>query len=199
MGTTRLIGIGFVALCALTARPEPAEAQRAFGLQAGVAAGYFTLQGEEFERAEDDFGAEAVIRLTLLERLQLGAGAHVSSHRVDVFDADLDVLVVFAEPRLTFARELPGFAPFVAGRVGYALQSTEVTVDDRGVEADAAGFMIGGVAGVEIPLGRVVAIEPSISYYHLSFDELEIDGTGQTLPQTEGGALGFRIGLNFGI
>lgn len=182
--------------CSITLLPGHGQAQQAIRIGLGAVGGYYTIEGDDFEEADPGFGAEGILRLTLLERLQLGGGVHWSRHRVDVLNTDLDVLVAFAEGRLTFARESPNIAPFIAGRVGYALSSTEIRVQGLEVEADAAGYLLGAIAGLEFPLGEHLALEGSASYYWLSFGETELSGSPITLPESRGHALGIRAGLN---
>jgi hypothetical protein len=175
---------------------DAGDAQQAVRVGFSAVGGYYTLEGDDFDEVDAGFGAEGVLRLSLLNRLQLGGGVHVSRHRVDFLDTDVQVLVIFAEPRLTFARESPRVVPFLAGRVGYALQSAEVRAQGTRLELDAAGFLLGAIAGLEVPLSRSVALEGSASYYWLSFGEAEVTGFPVTLPESSGHALGIRAGVN---
>jgi hypothetical protein len=173
-----------------------AEAQQALGVGLGAVGGYYWLEGDDFEEVDPGPGVEGALRISLFNRLQLGGGAHFSRHRIDFLDTDVDVVMIFAEPRLTFGREWPRVAPFIAGRVGYALQSADVRTTGGRVEVDAAGYVVGGVAGLEFPLNRHVALEFSGTYYWISLGEAEVSGTPLTLPEASGAAIGARGGLN---
>lgn len=183
-------------LIILALSPAAAHAQQALGIGLGVVGGYYWLEGDDFEEVDAGPGVEGALRISLFNRLQLGGGAHLSRHRLDFLDTDVDVLMIFAEPRLTFGREWPSIAPFIAGRVGYALQSADVRTSGGRVEVDAAGYVVGGVAGLELPLNRYVAVELSGSYYWISLGEAEVSGTPLTLPEASGAAIGARGGLN---
>jgi hypothetical protein len=116
-------------LLLLMAAVGAADAQQAVRAGLSGVGGYYLLEGDDFEEVDHGFGAEGVLRFTLLNRLQLGGGVHWSRHRIDFLDTDVSVMVIFAEPRLTFARESPQVAPFLAGRAAYALQSADVRFD----------------------------------------------------------------------
>mgnify|MGYP006184966415 CR=1 FL=1 len=184
-----------VLLCGALA-PGLAHSQQALSLGVGAAGGYYWLEGDDFEEVDAGLGVEGVVRLGLFERLELGGGVHWSRHGIDFLETEVDVLVIFAEPRLSFRRESPGVAPFLSGRVGYALQSAEIRTQGGAVEVDAAGYLLGGVAGLEFPLNRNVAFELSGSYYWLSLQEAEVSGTPLMLPEASGHALGVRAGIN---
>jgi hypothetical protein len=185
-----------LALLACTLAVTPGHAQQAIRVGLAGVGGYFMLEGDDFEEVDDGFGAEGVLRLSLLNRLQVGGGVHWSRHHLGFLQSDLSVLVIFAEPRLTFARESPRVVPFVAGRIGYALQSTEIRTQGGQIEVDAAGYLLGAVAGLEFPLTSNLALETSGSYYWISLREGEVSGLPITLPEARGHALGIRAGIS---
>jgi hypothetical protein len=193
----KILSTAALALLVLVLSTDRGHGQDAVRVGLGTVGGYYTLEGDDFEEVGAGFGVEGVLRLSLFERLQLGGGVHWSRHRLDFLDTDLSVLVIFAEPRLSFARESPRVAPFLAGRVGYALQSAELRAQGTRIEVDAAGYLLGAVAGLEFPLTRNFALEGSASYYWLSFGEAEVSGLPIRLPESSGHALGIRAGLSF--
>jgi hypothetical protein len=183
-------------LLAFTARPV-----RAQGFELGLGAGYYMLQGDDFEDTDSGLGLEAAFRYLMANRFQLGAALVRSSHGSDFAEGNIAVLQVLLEGRYPFTLTGYSVRPFIGGRAGIARSSGDFPTDvGTEVTCSASGFTFGALGGLTFPMSPRVALETSLSLSQVSFGDADCEDIGDQ-PNTDasGAAVGLRVGVIIGF
>lgn len=223
---TRSLSLSFVFVFFLAAwalEPAPLHAQ-AFGI--GANAGYYTVNGADFEGTEGGFGWEGMVALVpgggrgagmpggmgggmgglASGGFALSGGIMQSDHEIQGSDDELRFRQFFLSPGLNLAPPQSRVRLSVRTRVGLADLDLRQTGGD---ELDGDGFMGGGSVGAEIFLLKFLALEPSVFASYMNFaeptdaqDEPPQAGVLFPIPgitpgeRLSGWTLGFRVGAN---
>ena len=183
------------ALCA-----APATAQMAGGnaggkgsISVGVAGGYYSLGGEDFNTTDAGFGGEASLRYGVNRNIELKAGVGISSHDDSSINESIKGLSVSVEPRYMISMAgTPKLTPFIGGRVQWARESATV----GGIDLSGNGFGFGVVGGFQYLASPQLGIEASVLLVSQSFGEVKYGGQVVN-SSTSGTVLGLQVGLVF--
>lgn len=211
------IGRGFIALATvglLAAVPLTLQAQdggapgEGLGIKAN--AGYLNfsgdLGGDELVGLDDGVGFEGVLSWGWPSGFELGAGVGFGSHDLDEDepgDFSADVTTIFLEPLYRFnvqAAEAPHLHPFIGARGGYASLGFDEDFVSVGEDDTKGGFLVGGLAGLELWFSDNLGIVGSVAYDYLSFDVNEDDAISVEDEDTvSGGRVGIRGGVKLRV
>lgn len=216
-----LVSVFFLA--ALLLEPTALHAQ-AFGI--GANAGYYTVNGADFEGTEGGFGWEGMVALVPGGRsgtgmpggmgggmgglatggFALAGGIMESEHEIQGSEDELQFRQFFLSPGLNMAPPESRVRLSVRTRVGLAQLALRQSGDEK---LDGNGFMGGGSVGAEIFLVKFLAVEPSVFAGYMNFaeptdaqDQPPQPGVPFPIPgitpgeRLSGWTLGFRLGAN---
>jgi hypothetical protein len=168
----------------------PADDQGSkFGL--GLAGGYYSLGGDDFETTDAGYGFEVSGHFHLSPKIALLGGFGMNWNDDSFIDETITTMRISVEPRYLFHMEGGKLTPFLGARVGYL--SAGATVQD--VDFSQTGFYFAGTGGVLVRMSPAMMFEAGVQFGQASFGDAEADG--QTIDDSD--ASGSFLALQLGI
>jgi hypothetical protein len=178
------------ALVATVLSAAPALAQKTGGVGLGLAGGYFSPGGSDFEYTDAGVGLEASGRFHLGPSLQLLGGLGLSWHNVTDIDETITVMRVSVEPRYTFPSQ-GTLTPFIGGRAGWA----HGTASYLGTDYTQNGYYFAGAGGLMIRMSPTLSFEVEAMFGTMHLGDAKGGGATVTGSSADGSFLGVQAGV----
>jgi hypothetical protein len=188
-----LMAAAVLTLCAAPAFAQGTGPLTKGGLGIGVAGGYYSLGGDDFETTDAGFGGLAMVQYNLSPRFQLVGGVGMSWHDDSYIEETITNMRVSAEPRFYFPMAGGSMHPYIGGLAGWSRSSATVS----GYDLSQSGFYFGGTGGLQFSLGPKTAFEVAVVLASMSFGDAEVDGESQPDTDASGTILALQAGVVF--